>query len=132
MGCWLIAKDRINLHTKVDEELLREFIEFSEISCPTSYCREKFFNPWFFDENNMLVCHAGKFAEPSIWYKHLRDQFFRFWNIYLTEEPHIIGEGDADFDIICKERNEEYKTWIERKSQIRTCLKGNWYWYKEY
>ena len=118
MGLWMTAEDRIIVSPAVDDHLIKEFVIFSDISCPKSYCREKFGNPWFFDEENRLICHAGKFAEPPIWYKHLRKYFFRPYGYYLPDYIHIVGEGEPGYETIERLRNEEYLKWRERISSM--------------
>ena len=59
MGCWMMAKDRIELTPEVDDAFIREFIEFSIISCPKKYCTEKFANCWF------LIRKTGWYVKPG-------------------------------------------------------------------
>ena len=76
MGLWLMAEEKIDVVPAVDDRFIREFVEFSIISCPVEYCTEKFANPWYFDSENKLACVSGKFAEPGIWYRHLKKYLF--------------------------------------------------------
>lgn len=75
MGVWMIGKGDISINPPVDEELIKEYIQFSKRYIPEEYRDEWFPNPWFFDENNKLISIAGKFAEPSIWYRHIKKEF---------------------------------------------------------
>ncbi len=126
MGVWLIAKDRIKIEPEVDEKLIREYLQFSRETCPKDYLSEKFFNTWFFDENNNLISHEGKFAEPEIWYGHLRDNFFRPRGYAVKEDVEIIGEVEEGFSELCAERLEEYKRWEERRKRITG--EDNYFW----
>lgn len=118
MGVWMMAVDRIKIDPPVDDNLIREFIEFGEISCPKSYCREKFYNTWFFDAENNMICGAGKFAEPHIWYEHLQKYFFTPLGYTLPAEIEIIAEGEGNFWEIAESRNTEYNLWLERKDRL--------------
>ena len=118
MGCWMMAEDRIGITPEVNDRLIREFIEFSIISCPVEYCTEKFANPWFFDSENKLVCIAGKFAEAGIWYDHLKQYFFERWGYKVPDEISIIGEGDEGFWELAEIRAKEYKEWKIRSEKI--------------
>ncbi len=118
MGCWMMAKDRIELTPEVDDAFIREFIEFSIISCPKKYCTEKFANCWFFDSENRLVCKAGKFAEPGIWYKHLKKYLFKPWRFVVPDKISIIGEGDEGFWELAEDRSKEYEEWMIRRDKI--------------
>ena len=70
-----MAEDKIEVVPAVDDRFIREFIEFSIISCPVEYCREKFVNPWFFDSENKLVCVSGKQATSGVGTNHPRGRF---------------------------------------------------------
>jgi len=118
MGCWGMAKDRIEVKPGVNDALIKEFIEFSIISCPEEYCREKFANPWFFDSENKLVCHSGKFAEDEIWYRHLKKYFFRPRGYKVPDEISHIGDCDIGFWDLAKIRAGEYEEWKKRTTKI--------------
>ena len=120
LGCWMIAKDRIKVTPKVDDALIREFIEFSIISCPQEYCTEKFSNCWFFDSENRLVSGSGKFAEPSVWYRHLKKYFFepRGYEVPDQDEITFLGEGEPGMWELEEERAQEYKEWLKRKEKF--------------
>lgn len=118
MGVWTIATDRIQIGKEVDDILIKEFIIFSDISCPKSYCREKFCNLWFFDEKNRLICHAGKFAEPEVWYEHLKEYFFAPYRHFLPDEIHYLGECEEGFERIARRRSEEYQVWKQRMEHM--------------
>lgn len=118
MGVWIIAAGKLDIEPEVNDYIIQEFIIFSKVTCPPDYYREKFGNPWFFDAQNKLVCHEGKFAEPIIWFDHLKENFFKLWEYDLIGDPHYLGEGEIEYQKACKERNEEYKKWIERSKEI--------------
>ena len=118
MGCWMMAEDRIEIVPGANDALIREFIEFSIISCPVEFCTEKFANPWFFDSENKLVCTAGKFAEAGIWYDHLKQHFFKRWGYKVPDEISIIGEGDEGFWELAEIRAKERKEWKIRSEKI--------------
>lgn len=118
MGCWDIAEDRIEITPKVNDALIREFIEFSIISCPVRYCTEKFPNPWFFDAENRLICCSGKFGEPYIWYEHLKKYFFRPRGYKLPDEITILAEYESNMWEIAEERAEEFNQWLDRRDEL--------------
>ena len=124
LGCWLIVKDKIKIEPEVDDELIREFIEFSIRSCPKDYCTEKFENPWFFDSENRLVCSYGKFAEPCVWYRHLKKYFFtpRGYKIPDEDEITILGECDIGFTELEEERMHDYKQWLNRREVLSSSI----------
>ena len=85
------------------------------------------FNPWsatswlkprFFDSENKLVCIAGKFAEPEVWYDHLKQHFFERWGYNVPDEITIIGECDEGFWELAEGRAKEYKEWKIRSEKI--------------
>ena len=41
MGCWMMAEDRIEIVPGANDALIREFIEFSIISCPVEFCKRQ-------------------------------------------------------------------------------------------
>ena len=88
----------------------------------STYEEEGFSNPWFFDENDKLVSRAGKFAEPSIWYRHVKENFFEAKGYELEGEMIIIGEGEPDFIETCKKSEGEYQKW---KSRIDIAVRHN-------
>ncbi|HKM35295.1 MAG TPA: hypothetical protein VJY54_11210 [Lachnospiraceae bacterium] len=119
MGVWLSAKGELEVTPAVDDELIRDFIHFSEYTCPDKYWDEKFINTWFFNSENKLICHEGKFAEPSIWYEHLRKNFFEPRGYSLIGDPQIIGECDEGFQELVSEREVEYQVWKQRKELLK-------------
>lgn len=122
MGVWISAKGKYEINPPVDDNLIREYIEFSEQTCPDSYANEKFFNVWFFDQENRLMCHAGKFAEPSVWIDHIREYFFEPRGYELLGDVEIIGECDDEwfgrFWEFEKSKEDEYNIWRERKTEL--------------
>lgn len=118
MGVWLSAKGRLKVVPEPDDELLIDFWIFSSYSWPEDYERmdERFPNTWFFDESNRLACTAGKFAEPSIWYKWMKKHFFGPRGYELVGDIEIIGEDDPD--IFNEDVLKEYYSWEKRVSQL--------------
>ena len=120
MGCWLGALGRLMILPEPDEKLIREFLDFMIQTCPKEYSEdEKFRNTWFFDEKNRLISGIGKFAEPSIWYEHLKENFFEKRGYELIGDPKIVGEGDLDIWLLGDARFEEYTKWEERVRKMR-------------
>ena len=119
MGCWMSANGRLVIKPAVTDELIREYIIFSEDECPPEYEGEKFSNPWHFDSENMLVCGAGKFAEPSIWYNYLKEHFFEARGYELNGRPLFTGECDGDFWALEMDKEQhEYVDWLRRASSF--------------
>ena len=118
MGTWMIGKDEIELGIEVDEKLIEDFIRFTRLTCPESYRRELFSNPWFFTARGTLASLGGKFAEPSVWYKHLRKLFFEPRGIYLPEDIDFLFDGSEAFHQLCMERQDEWFIWDEKMSGI--------------
>lgn len=119
MGTYMMSRDEIELNVEVNERLIEDYIIFSELTCPEDYRREKFPNTWFFNRERKLVSLAGKFAEASIWYDHLRDYFFEPRGIHLPEKVAILADMDrSDFWEINHKRQEEFFDWYEMKSNI--------------
>lgn len=114
MGVWMIAAGSVSVKPQVEETLIKEYIQFSKNSIPKEYWGEKFSNTWFFDENNELFSIAGKFAEPSIWYRHIKENFFEARGYELEGEVMIIGEGEPDFIETCEKNEEKYRQWKMR------------------
>ena len=109
MGVWLIGTGNISVKPQVDEALIKEYMEFSERCAPKEYWREYFPNPWFFDEENKLFSIAGKFAEQSIWYRHIKENFFEARGYEMEGEMTVIGECDPGFEETCEKSEEKYK-----------------------
>ena len=117
MGVWMIGTGSISIKPQVDEELIKEYIQFSKSCHPKEYKEETFPNTWFLDEENKLFSIAGKFAEPSIWYRHIKENFFEARGYELEGEMMVIGECDPGFEEICEKSEEKYKHWKRRKFQ---------------
>ena len=113
MGVWMIGTGNISIKPQVDEALIREYIQFSKSYYPEEYGEECFSNTWFFDDNDELFSVAGKFAEPSIWYRHIKN-FFEAKEYELEGEMSIIGEGEPDFEEACKISMQKYRQWKKR------------------
>ncbi len=114
MGVWMIGKGNISIKPQVDEALIKEYIEFSKECFPKEYERENFSNTWFFDENNELFSIAGKFAEPSIWYRHIKENFFEERGYELEGEMMLIDECEPDFEETFEKSEKMYEQWKRR------------------
>lgn len=114
MGVWTIGIGNMTIRPQVDEKLIKEYIEFSNTCFPKEYGDEKFLNTWCFDENNKLFSMEGKFAEPSIWYQHIREKFFEPKGYKLEGKMIILGECDKGYDEACQISREKYYQWKER------------------
>lgn len=113
MGVWMIGTGSISIKPQVDKALIKEYIQFSKSYYPEEYGEECFSNPWFFDDNDELFSVAGKFAEPSIWYRHIKE-FFESRGYELEGEMTLIGEGEPNFEEICEKSEEKYRKWKMR------------------
>lgn len=113
MGVWMIGTGDISIKPQVDEALIKKYIQFSKSFFPEEYGEECFSNTWFFDDNDELFSIAGKFAEPSIWYSHIK-KFFEARGYELEGEMKIIGEGEPDFEEACEKSKEKYQQWKRR------------------
>lgn len=116
MGCWMSANGRLLVKPAVTDKLIKEYIMFSEDECPEKYGEEKIRNPWIFDSENMLICTAGKFAEPSIWYRFLKENFFEPRGYELNGRPLFTGEGDGNdfWSLEMDKEHNEYVDWLRR------------------
>lgn len=123
MGCWIMAKDRIQAIKKADLKLMQEFYRFGGRHYPDDYVRmdEYFSNPWFFDYDGRLTSIAGKFAEPSIWYEHFKEHFFEPRGILVPENIEIADEWDWEFWTVAEARYNEYKDWQTRMENPDSC-----------
>lgn len=119
MGVWLGALGRLKVVPEPDDNLIREFIHFSWNTCPAGYSEDEIFrNTWFFDKENNLISGIGKFAEPSVWYDHLKKNFFEARGYQLIGDPNIVGECDLDMWKLGDQRNEEYVIWKQRVEKL--------------
>ena len=114
MGVWMIGTGSISIKPQVDEALMKEYIQFSKSCFPEEYGGEHFSNTWFFDEKNKLFSIAGKFAEPSIWYRHIKENFFEARGYELEGETTVIGECDLGFEEAFEKSEEKYQQWKMR------------------
>ena len=116
MGCWIGALGRLLIIPEPDDELIREYVDFSRHVCPKGYREDEVFtNTWYFDENNRLASCIGKFAEPIVWYKCLKEEFFGPRGYHLCGEPVYVGEGEIyNFWELGNERYQEWQAWRER------------------
>lgn len=124
MGVWMIGTGSISIKPQVEKNLIKEYIQFSKNCFPEEYGKENFSNTWFFDENNKLFSIAGKFAEPSIWYRHIKENFFEVRGYELEGEVTIIGEDEPGFGEICEKSEKKYRQWKMR-------IKENFEWEEE-
>ena len=114
MGVWMIGTGSISIKPQVDEALIKEFIQFTKDCYPEEYEGENFSNTWLFDENNKLFSIAGKFAEPLIWYRHIKENFFEARGYELEGEMTVIGECDPGFEEGIEKSKEKYQQWKMR------------------
>ena len=114
MGVWMIGTGNISIKPQVDENLIKEYIQFSSSCFPEEYGEECFANTWFIDEENKLFSIAGKFAEPSIWYRHIKENFFEARGHELIGEMTILGECEQGFKEANEESEEKYQQWKRR------------------
>jgi len=119
MGVWLIGTGNISVKPQVDEALIKEYIQFSKSCAPKAYREEYFPNPWFFDEESKLFSIAGKFAEPEIWYRHIKENFFEARGYELEGEMRMIGESSPCFEEVCKKSEEKYLQWKRRYFKLQ-------------
>lgn len=117
MSVWMIGTGNISIKPQADEALIKEYIHFSQSYYPEEYGEEYFSNTWFFDGNDELFCIAGKFAEPSIWYRHIKE-FFESRGYELEGEMTILGECDPGFGEACEKSRAKYKQWKMRIGDI--------------
>ncbi len=121
MGCWMGALGRLTIIPEPGEDLLMEYVDFSKSPCPKNYNKEEIFrNPWYFDEENRLASCIGKFAEPSVWYQCLKDEFFEPRGYHLCGDPLFVGEEDMDLWILGEDRSREWKQWQNRLDNMRS------------
>ena len=115
MGCWIGASGRLTVQPEPDEQLIKEYVYFSNHTCPEVYCEDEIIlNSWFFDSENRLISGIGKFAEPSVWYKHLNEFFFKPMGYRLCGDPGFVGEFDLDLWKLGEQRETERKLWDQR------------------
>ena len=120
MGCWLGAFGRLIVYPEPDEQLLRDYVYFSSHTCPKGYREDEIFgNSWFFDYKNRLISGIGKFAEPMVWYDHLKDFFFAPRGYRLYGDPEYVGEGEIPgIGKLGEEREVERIMWEERVCEL--------------
>ena len=114
MSVWMIGTGNILIKPQVDESLIMEYLQFSKECFPEEYGEEKISNTWFFDEENKLFSMAGKFAEPLIWYDHLKENFFEARGYELEGEMTIIGECEPGFKEVSEKSEKKYQQWKRR------------------
>ncbi len=119
MGCWMGALGRLIIIPKPDNDLIMEYVSFSKSVCPKGYHEDEVFrNPWFFDEENRLASCTGKFCEPSVWYKCIKESFFEPRGYHLCGEPLFVGETDPGFLELEESRYREWQVWRQRVKNI--------------
>ena len=119
MGVWMIGTGSITIKPQVDETLIEEYIQFSKNCFPKEYGEEVFPNTWFFDEENKLCSRAGKFAEPSIWYRHLKENFFEARGYELEGEMTILGECEPGFKETYEKSQKKHQEWKRRRLRFQ-------------
>lgn len=117
MGIWMIGTGILKVEPGPNDDLIREYVDFSTSVNPYERYDESFPNPWFFDEDNNLQSIAGKFAEPSIWLKFIKC-FFEEKGYKLIGDAEIESEELKNFWEISEEKNSNYKTWLIRKEKL--------------
>ena len=115
MGCWLLGTGELEITPAPDETLIKEYARFSKRINPYESMDENFPNPWFFNEENRLESIAGKFAEPSVWYKYIKN-FFEALGYQLVGDTQIVGECDpgVNFWELSDIQYQKYLKWKER------------------
>ncbi len=120
MGCWMGALGKLTIIPEPGNELIMEYAEFSKSACPKDYHEEEIFsNPWYFDEENRLASCVGKFAEPSVWYQFLKEDFFEPRGYQLCGDPMFIGEEELNFWEIGEKRYLEWKMCEKRMDELK-------------
>ena len=110
MAIYLRGRGVLSVSPEPDDELLIEYWCFSATKCPKEYRTQKFYNPWFFDEENHLICEAG------IWYDFLKTEFFEKRGYELIGDSDIVGEGSRDLFTI--EIIDKYDEWSGRIGKL--------------
>ena len=109
MGCWTVALGRLKIEPEPTADMIKEYLFFSEYSCPDDFRKDEVFsNPWFFDKNLNLVSFPGKFFEPEIWYQFLKVNFFEKRGYKLIGNPEFESEGEFDLNEVGNARTEEW------------------------
>lgn len=130
MGLWIIGTGVLKIEPIPEDDLIRDYIDFSESVNPYEEYDDFFANPWFFDDGNNLQSIAGKFAEPSVWLKYIYS-FFEERGYKIIGDAEIAGEDLQNFWEISEEKYSNYKNWLIRKEEL---LK-HWYqdeeWYQK-
>ena len=125
MGCWIGALGRLTIIPEPTDDLIMEYADFSDHACPEDYNEDEIFkNPWYFDEENRLASCAGKFAEPPIWYRCLKKEFFAPRGYQLCGDPLFVGEEEPNFGELQESRRREWKLWQKRVDGMRESKKG--------
>ena len=119
MGVWMRALGRLEVEPAPDEKLLLDFYRFNRTHQPNDYKRmeEHFSNTWFFDENNRMACLAGKFAEPTVWFRFMRDVFFEPRGYSLIGNLNVVGECESN-EIWDRSIVKEYECWEKRIKEL--------------
>ena len=120
MGCWMGASGRLTIVPEPDKDLMMEYADFSKHVCPKGYRKDEVFsNPWYFDECNRLASCIGKFAEPSVWYRCIKEEFFEPRGYHLYGDPLFVGEGELDIWELGEKRRQELQLWQKRLEEMR-------------
>lgn len=120
MSVWIKAMGKVVTDCEVNDELIAEFIKFSEEHYPVFWGEEHFSNPWYFDDDNYLCSFSGKFGEMIVWYEHMKREFFNKRGIKLLGEPNYVGETECRyfFSKMLEEENRDYLKWQEKRKRI--------------
>lgn len=119
MGVWLGALGRLTVTPEPDVNLIKDYVYFSKHTCPDLYREDEIFpNTWYFDSENHLASGIGKFAEPSIWYRHLKENFFEPRGYQLIGDSEIVGECDLDIWKLGEEREQEKRLFRQRVNEL--------------
>ncbi len=120
MGCWMGALGRLLIVPEPDNDLILEYSDFSKSACPEGYREDEVFsNPWYFDEKNRLASCIGKFSEPSVWYRCLKESFFEPRGYCLCGDPLFVGETDLDIWELGDSRHQEQQVWLKRVNTMK-------------
>ena len=125
MGCWMGALGRLMIIPEPGNDLIMEYADFSMCACPKNYHEDEVFkNPWYFDEESRLASCTGKFAEPSVWYRCLKEEFFEARGYQLIGDPLFVGEEEVNLWELEEKRYLEWKKWWKRVDAMRK-IKAN-------
>ena len=67
---------------------------------------------------NYLASGIGKYAEPSCWYRHIKENFFKPRGYQLIGDPQIVGEFEVDLWALDEARHQERIEWRKRVKEL--------------